>query len=120
MEEVLASHPAVAECAVVGAEDELKGQTADRPRVLKAGVEPAAKPRSQPNWSALVRERIGRMAAFKDARMVLRLPKTRSGEILRGSIRRIADGERCPHRQPSRTPPPWTRWRGRWAGGLAA
>jgi propionyl-CoA synthetase len=92
MEEVLASHPDVAECAVIGARDELKGQTPIGLVVLKAGVhrpdqEVAAE------LVALVRERIGPVAAFKDARVVARLPKTRSGKILRGSIRKIADGE---------------------------
>ena len=95
MEEVLASHPAVAECAVIGAKDELKGQTPIGLVVLKAGV-------NRPDGEiaaelvALVRERIGPVAAFKDARVVPRLPKTRSGKILRASIRKIADGETAP------------------------
>ena len=95
MEEVLASHPDVAECAVVGARDELKGQTPLGLVVLKNGVN-----RPHPDIArelvALVRERIGPVAAFRDARVVSRLPKTRSGKILRGSIRRIADGETAP------------------------
>ena len=92
MEEVLASHPDVAECAVVGAADALKGQTPLGLVVLKAGVErPDADIAAE--LVALVRERIGPVAAFKDARVVARLPKTRSGKILRGSIRKIADGE---------------------------
>jgi propionyl-CoA synthetase len=92
MEEVLAAHPAVAECAVVGAADDLKGQAPLGLVVLKAGVnmDEATIVRE---LVALVRERIGPVAAFKDARVVLRLPKTRSGKILRASIRRIADGE---------------------------
>ncbi len=92
MEEVLASHPAVAECAVVGAADDLKGQAPLGLVVLKAGVniDEATITRE---LVALVRERIGPVAAFKDARVVLRLPKTRSGKILRASIRRIADGQ---------------------------
>ena len=92
MEEVLASHPAVAECAVIGAKDELKGQTPIGFVVLKAGVD---RPDSEiaAELVALVRERIGPVAAFKDARVVQRLPKTRSGKILRASIRKIADGE---------------------------
>ena len=95
MEEVLASHAAVAECAVVGARDELKGQTPIGLVVLKAGVNrPEAEIAAE--LVALVRERIGPVAAFKDARVVPRLPKTRSGKILRGSIRRIADGETAP------------------------
>ena len=92
MEEVLASHPDVAECAVVGAADALKGQAPLGLVVLKAGVtrDPAAICRE---LVALVRERIGPVASFKDARVVARLPKTRSGKILRASIRRIADGQ---------------------------
>ena len=95
MEEVLASHPAVAECAVVGAKDKLKGQTPIGLVVLKAGVNrPEAEIAAE--LVALVRERIGPVASFRDARVVPRLPKTRSGKILRGSIRRIADGEAAP------------------------
>jgi propionyl-CoA synthetase len=92
MEEVLASHECVAECAVVGARDALKGQAPIGLVVLKAGVN-----RPEADIAAelvlLVRERIGPVASFKDARVVPRLPKTRSGKILRASIRRIADGE---------------------------
>jgi propionyl-CoA synthetase len=95
MEEVLASHPDVAECAVVGAKDALKGQTPIGLVVIKAGVS-----RSPAEICAelvtLVRERIGPVASFRDARVVPRLPKTRSGKILRGTIRRIADGEPAP------------------------
>ena len=95
MEEVLASHHDVAECAVIGARDELKGQAPMGFVVLKAGVNrPEADVAAE--LIALVRERIGPVAAFKDARVVARLPKTRSGKILRGSIRRIADGEDAP------------------------
>ncbi|MCC6717905.1 MAG: AMP-binding protein [Acetobacteraceae bacterium] len=92
MEEVLAAHPAVAECAVVGAADDLKGQVPLGLVVLKAGVDidEAVVVRE---LVALVRERIGPVAAFRDARVVKRLPKTRSGKILRASIRRIADGQ---------------------------
>jgi propionyl-CoA synthetase len=92
MEEVLATHPDVAECAVIGAKDELKGQTPLGLVVLKAGVarEEADIARE---LVALVRERIGPVAAFKTALVVQRLPKTRSGKILRASIRRLADGE---------------------------
>jgi propionyl-CoA synthetase len=95
MEEVLASHKDVAECAVVGAADALKGQVPLGLVVLKAGVarEEAEVARE---LVALVRERIGPVAAFKDARVVARLPKTRSGKILRGSIRKLADGEPAP------------------------
>ena len=92
MEEVLASHPDVAECAVVGAADALKGQVPLGLVVLKAGAgrDPAEVARE---LVALVRDRIGPVAAFRDARVVPRLPKTRSGKILRASIRRLADGE---------------------------
>ncbi len=92
MEEVLASHPDVAECAVIGARDDLKGQTPLGLVVLKAGV---SRPEADiaRELVALVRERIGPVAAFRDARVVPRLPKTRSGKILRATIRRIADGD---------------------------
>ncbi len=95
MEEVLASHQDVAECAVIGAKDELKGQTPMGLVVLKSGV-------NRPHLEierelvALIRERIGPVASFRDARVVARLPKTRSGQILRASIRKIADGEASP------------------------
>jgi propionyl-CoA synthetase len=95
MEEVLASHVDVAECAVVGAKDELKGQTPIGLVVLKAGVN-RAETEICAELVSLVRERIGPVASFRDARVVARLPKTRSGKILRGSIRRIADGESVP------------------------
>ena len=92
IEEVLAAHPDVAESAVVGAADSIKGQVAVGLVVLKAGCG-----RDEAEVSAelvaLVRERIGPVAAFKTARVVARLPKTRSGKILRASIRRIADGQ---------------------------
>ncbi|WP_428485063.1 AMP-binding protein [Rhodopila sp.] len=95
MEEVLASHKDVAECAVIGAKDALKGQTPIGLVVLKSGVDrPEAEVAAE--LVALVRERIGPVAAFKDARVVARLPKTRSGKILRASIRKIADGEVAP------------------------
>ena len=92
MEEVLASHKDVAECAVIGAKDELKGQTPIGLVVLKAGVN---RPEHEITTElvALVRDRIGPVAAFKDARVVPRLPKTRSGKILRAVIRKIADGD---------------------------
>ena len=95
MEEVLASHQDVAECAVIGAKDELKGQTPIGLVVLKSGVNrPHAE--IERELVALVRERIGPVASFRDARVVARLPKTRSGKILRASIRKIADGEAAP------------------------
>ncbi|MCU4178009.1 propionyl-CoA synthetase [Bosea sp. BH3] len=92
MEEVLAAHPAVAECAVVGIRDELKGEQPCGFVVLKAGV---ALPPDQIERElvALVRERIGPVAAFKLALTVNRLPKTRSGKILRATMKKIADGE---------------------------
>jgi propionyl-CoA synthetase len=92
MEEVLAMHPDVAECAVIGARDELKGQTPLGLVVLKAGVQ-REEAEVLRELVALVRERIGPVAAFKTAFVVQRLPKTRSGKILRASIRRLADGE---------------------------
>ncbi len=92
MEEVLAGHPDVAECAVMGVEDELKGQLPVGFVVLNAGVA-----RDHREITAevvqLVRERIGPVAAFKAAVVVERLPKTRSGKILRGTMQKIANGE---------------------------
>ncbi len=90
MEEVVATHPDVAECAVIGIADELKGQVPVGFVVLKAGVvrDPGE---LQAELVAMMRERIGAVAAFKDARVVARLPKTRSGKILRATMRAIAD-----------------------------
>jgi propionyl-CoA synthetase len=92
LEEVLAAHPDVAECAVIGVADALKGQLPVGFLVLKAGVE---RPPDEIVGEAvqLVRDRIGPVASFKTAAVVDRLPKTRSGKILRGTMRRIADGE---------------------------
>ncbi|MGE3784253.1 MAG: AMP-binding protein, partial [Alphaproteobacteria bacterium] len=92
IEEVVAAHPDVAECAVMGVADPLKGQVPLGLVVLKAG---AARPEETvaDEVVALVRERIGPVASFKTALVVDRLPKTRSGKILRGTMRRIADGE---------------------------
>jgi propionyl-CoA synthetase len=92
IEEVLASHPDVAECAVIGAADTLKGQVPVGFLVLKAGTKRAPADVSA-DVVALVREKIGPVASFKTAMVVLRLPKTRSGKILRGTMRKIADGE---------------------------
>jgi propionyl-CoA synthetase len=92
MEEVLASHPDVAECAVLGIKDELKGEVPCGFVVLKAGVNrPPVE--IEKEIVALVREKIGPVAAFKLAITVARLPKTRSGKILRGTIKKIADGD---------------------------
>jgi propionyl-CoA synthetase len=92
MEEVLAAHPDVAECAVIGAADSLKGQVPVGFLVLKAGVD---RPEAEIVHEVvqLVRDRIGPVAAFKTATVVKRLPKTRSGKILRGTMQRIADGQ---------------------------
>jgi propionyl-CoA synthetase len=92
IEEVLASHPAVAETAVIGVADELKGQLPVGFLVLKSGVE-TAHTEIVAEVVKLVRERIGPVVAFKAAVVVERLPKTRSGKILRGTMRRIADGD---------------------------
>ncbi len=92
MEEVLAGHPDIAECAVIGVADALKGQVPVGFIVLNAGVTRSAADIAQ-EAVALVREKIGPVAAFKTAIAVQRLPKTRSGKILRGTMRKIADGE---------------------------
>ncbi|MCB2101731.1 MAG: propionyl-CoA synthetase, partial [Rhodobacterales bacterium] len=92
MEEVLAHHPDVAECAVIGVADQLKGQLPLGFLVLKAGV-------TRPNEEIVaevvksVRDSIGAVAAFKQAVVVDRLPKTRSGKILRGTMQKIADNQ---------------------------
>lgn len=92
MEEVLAGHPDIAECAVISVTCDLKGEVPLGLLVLKAGVE-------RPHEAivkeviAQVRKDIGPVAAFKHAVVVERLPKTRSGKILRGAMRKIADGE---------------------------
>ena len=92
MEEVLAGHKDVAECAVIGIADALKGEVPCGFIVLKAGVNrPVAE--IEQECVALVREKIGPVAAFKLAIAVARLPKTRSGKILRGTMKKIADGE---------------------------
>jgi propionyl-CoA synthetase len=92
MEEVLASHPDVAECAVIGVHDEIKGEVPCGFVVLKAGVARGAD-EIEREIVAMVRERIGPVAAFRLAITVSRLPKTRSGKILRGTMKKIADGE---------------------------
>ena len=92
LEEVVADHPAVAECAVVGIADEDKGQVPLGLVLLKDGVnaQPAA---LEAELVQMVRRRVGAFANFKQALVVARLPKTRSGKILRQVIRKIADGE---------------------------
>jgi propionyl-CoA synthetase len=92
MEEVLAAHPDVAECAVIGVQDELKGQVPLGLLVLRSG---AARDEATVirEAVAMVRDRIGPVASFKTALVVPRLPKTRSGKILRGTVRRIADSQ---------------------------
>ena len=92
MEEILASHPDVAECAVIGVSDELKGQLPVGFLILTKGVN---RPHSEicAECVNLVRDRIGPVAAFKLAVVVDRLPKTRSGKILRATMVKVADGE---------------------------
>jgi propionyl-CoA synthetase len=92
MEEVLASHPAVAECAVIGMKDALKGEVPCGFVVLKSGID-RSPDEIEAELVALVREKIGPVAAFKLAITVARLPKTRSGKILRGTMKKIADGD---------------------------
>ena len=92
MEEVLADHPDVAECAVLGVADKLKGQLPVGFLVLKAGTQKTHDEIVKEVVTS-VRERIGPVAAFKTATIVDRLPKTRSGKILRGTIQKIADNE---------------------------
>jgi len=95
IEQVLAAHPDVAECAVIGIADALKGQVPLGLLVLKAGV---ARPPAEVEDEAvrLVRDRIGPVASFKTALVVAGLPKTRSGKILRGTMRKIAEGADYP------------------------
>ena len=90
LEEVLTSHPDVAECAVVGVADDLKGQLPVGFLVLKVGAD-AGNDVIVSEVVASIRESIGPVAAFKSAVVVDRLPKTRSGKILRGTIANIAD-----------------------------
>jgi propionyl-CoA synthetase len=92
MEEVLAAHPDVAECAVLGVADELKGQLPLGLLVLNAGVN-RQHGEIVTEVVQMVRDKIGPVAAFKTAVVVQRLPKTRSGKILRGTIQKIADSE---------------------------
>jgi propionyl-CoA synthetase len=92
MEEVLAAHPDIAECAVVGVADEIKGEVPVGFVVTKAGVSRADTEIAR-ELVERIRQQIGPVAAFKTALVVKRLPKTRSGKILRGTMKRIADGQ---------------------------
>lgn len=92
MEEMVGSHPAVAECAVVGIADELRGQRPIGLVVLKDGVD-IDEAHLETALITLIREQVGAVAFFRNALIVKRLPKTRSGKILRKTIRQIADGE---------------------------
>ncbi|HEX7137251.1 MAG TPA: propionyl-CoA synthetase, partial [Vicinamibacterales bacterium] len=91
MEEVLASHPDVAECAVIGVADDIKGEVPVGFVVLKSGVKREHNVISS-ELVALVREKIGPVASFKQSLIVGRLPKTRSGKVVRGTMKKIADG----------------------------
>ncbi len=92
MEEIIANHPDIAECAVFGVDDKLKGQLPVGFFVVKAGVtrDPAE---IRDELVKMVRETIGPIACFKEATQVVRLPKTRSGKILRGTMRSIANNK---------------------------
>jgi propionyl-CoA synthetase len=92
IEEVVANHPDVAECAVIGAQDELRGQVPVGLVVLKADVE-AAPAAVEKKLVQMVRAEIGAFAYFRRAVVVERLPKTRSGKVLRSTIRKIAAGD---------------------------
>ncbi len=92
MEEILSSHPDVAECAVIGIADSLKGQAPLGLAVLYAGAD-RTEAEIVPELVQTVRDQLGPVASFKIAAVVDRLPKTRSGKVLRGTMRRIADGE---------------------------
>jgi len=92
MEEIVAQHPDVAECAVFGVHDPLKGQLPMGLVVLKSGAHREEADIKQ-ELVKMIREEIGPIACFKEAAVVARLPKTRSGKILRATMRKIADGE---------------------------
>ena len=95
LEAAVAGHPGVAECAVIGVHDEIKGQVPRAFVVLKAGVDPDPE-ELQHEIITLVRDTVGPVAALRDVRIVSGLPKTRSGKILRRSMRAIADGREEP------------------------
>ncbi|WP_394347197.1 AMP-binding enzyme [Hymenobacter radiodurans] len=92
MEELLAAHPAVAECAVLGIADELRGQRPIGLIVLKDGQTIAEEALEQ-ELVQIIRSQIGAVACFRQVLIVKRLPKTRSGKILRKTMRQLADGE---------------------------
>lgn len=92
MEEILAAHPAIAECAVIGVEDELRGQRPIGFIVLKDGQDKTEN-QLEEETIAMVREKIGAVAFYRNTILVKRLPKTRSGKILRKTMRLIADGK---------------------------
>ena len=92
MEEILSEHPDVAECAVIGIADKLKGQMPVGLVVLKTGVTKSSDD-IQKECVKMIRDKIGPVAAFKTAIVIKRLPKTRSGKVLRGTMRKIADQE---------------------------
>lgn len=92
MEEIVAAHPAVAECAVIGIEEELKGQVPVGFVVLKAGIT-MSEAELESELVQMVRERLGAVACFRRAVLTKRLPKTRSGKILRKVMRHMADGK---------------------------
>ena len=89
MEELIGSHPAVAECAVVGIDDELRGQVPVGFAVLKDGAA-LDQEQMQQELVAIIRKEIGAVACFRQSAIVKRLPKTRSGKILRKTIRQLA------------------------------
>ena len=93
IEEVLSEHQSVAECAVLGIADKLKGQLPIGLITLKAGVDKDNETITK-ECVQMVRDKVGPVAAFKVTMVVKRLPKTRSGKILRGTIRKIADNEK--------------------------
>ena len=105
MEEIIANHPDVAECAVFGADDQLKGQLPVGLFVVKAGVTRDGD-EIKTELVKMVRESIGPIACFRDACQVARLPKTRSGKILRGTMRSIANSKE--YRMPSTIDDPTT------------
>ena len=98
MEEVIATHPSVAECAVFGTDDQLKGQLPVGLVVLKAGVD-QEEDTLKTDLVKMIRNNIGPIACYKETAIVKRLPKTRSGKILRGIMRAIANGKE--YRMPS-------------------